>query len=380
MTSTKRAWGKIRSLPSGRWQASYRGPDQVRYFAPQTFIDSDAAVIWLNRERRLIELDEWTSPYVREAEAKASNLTLGEYVKPWLTDRTLKPRTRHLYQTLLDRFILPELDGVEMRALTPTMVRQWHARVAPGTPTQRSQAYGLLRTIMNSAVREELIERNPCTIPGAASVARARRIEPATVEQVEIIANAVPEKYRAMILLAAWCALRFGELAELRRRDFDLAKGVINVRRAIVRVGGVVIVGTPKSRAGIRSVSIPPHLLPGLRRHLQLFATPGRDGLLFPSTTGSQLAESTVARVFRRARKLAGRDDLAFHHLRHTGAVLAATSGATLSDLMNRLGHSTAGAALLYQHAAQDRDLEIARRLSLLAGFDPESKSESDRA
>ena len=71
--------------------------------------------------------------------------------------------------------------------------------------------------------------------------------------------------------------------------------------------------------------------------------------------------------MFYRAREAAGRPDLRWHDLRHSGAVWAAQTGATLAELMNRLGHSTAGAALRYQHAAEERDAEIARRLSKMA-------------
>jgi integrase len=80
------------------------------------------------------------------------------------------------------------------------------------------------------------------------------------------------------------------------------------------------------------------------------------------------MALSTLYKVYRPARATAGRPDLRFHDLRHTGAVLAAATGATLAELMARLGHSTAGAALRYQHAAEDRDKAIAEALSKLAG------------
>jgi integrase len=71
--------------------------------------------------------------------------------------------------------------------------------------------------------------------------------------------------------------------------------------------------------------------------------------------------------VFYKARTTAGRPDLRWHDLRHTGAVLAAQTGATLAELMGRLGHSTPSAAMRYQHAAEGRDLQIARALSAMA-------------
>jgi integrase len=169
-----------------------------------------------------------------------------------------------------------------------------------------------------------------------------------------------------MVLLAAWCALRFGELAELRRKDLDVTNGVVRIRRAVVRVRGEFIIGTPKTDAGTRDVAIPPHLMPAVRGHLHEHTAPGRDSLLFPAKQGDNMATATLYKVYYPAREAAGRPDLRWHDLRHTGAVLAAQTGATLAELMGRLGHTTPGAALRYQHAAQGRDAEIARRLSAL--------------
>jgi integrase len=163
--------------------------------------------------------------------------------------------------------------------------------------------------------------------------------------------------------------MRFGELAELRRGDIDFRDNRVKIRRGVVRVDGGYIVGPPKTDAGIRDVAIPPHLLPLVRAHLEEFTSPGRDALLFPAAgdRNLHLAPSTLYKVFYPAREAAGRPDLRWHDLRHTGAVLAAQTGATLAELMGRLGHTTPGAAMRYQHAAADRDTEIARRLSELA-------------
>src|SRR5262249_2678848 len=119
-----------------------------------------------------------------------------------------------------------------------------------------------------------------------------------------------------------------------------------------------------------RQVALPPHLLPVVKAHLAEHAAMGRDGLLFPARHGEQLAPSTLYKVWYPAREKAGRPDLRFHDLRHTGAVLAASTGATLAALMARLGHSTPAAALRYQHAAADRDRVIAHALSKLVTGD----------
>jgi len=217
---------------------------------------------------------------------------------------------------------------------------------------------------LGSAVSDDLIAANPCHIRGAGSTKRVHQIKPATFAELEAITVNLPDRYRLMVLLASWCAMRFGELIELRRSDIDMKAGKIMIRRAAVEVNGEMVIGTPKSSAGARDVAIPPHLLPAVREHLATFAAWGKDGLLFPAAGGGNLRRGSFFRHWDKARKAAGRPDLRFHDLRHTGAVLAAQTGATLAELMGRLGHSTPAMALRYQHIAEDRDTEIARLLS----------------
>ncbi len=217
-------------------------------------------------------------------------------------------------------------------------------------------------------MQDRHLDFNPCHIRGAGHSKRVHKIKPATLVELEVITAEMPERLQLMVLLASWCAMRFGELAELRRRDIDVTNGVVRIRRAVVRVDGQTIVDTPKSDAGTRDVAIPPHLMPLVREHLGRSIAGGKDGLLFPAADGvGRLATSTLYTSFYKARAVAGRPDLRWHDLRHSGAVLAASTGATLAELMNRLGHSTPSAALRYQHAAQGRDRAIADALSKLA-------------
>jgi integrase len=360
------AFGNTRRLPSRRYQARYTGPDGQLHTAPTTFDTKGDAEAWLATKRADIVRDSW----VPDSRGKA--ITFGVYSDAWLDGRRVKgkplaARTRAHYRTLLDAHILPTFKNVQLRHITPEMVDDWYAVTAVGRPTLQAHAYALLRTILGTAVDRNLIRTsNPARIRGAGQTERARKVRPASLPELEAIANAMPDRYRAMVVLAAWCALRFGELAELRRDDVDTKTGVIHVRRGVVRVVGETIVKAPKTAAGIRDVAIPPHLVPLVREHLLQYTEPGKDGLLFPARGGGHLRPSTLYRVYYPARQAAGRPDLAFHHLRHTGAVLAAQTGATLAELMARLGHSTPAAAMRYQSAAEERDLEIARRLSAM--------------
>lgn len=365
----RRSFGRLRRKPSGRWQAGYVGPDLAVHYAPNTFERKDDAVVWLNEERRLLESPDWLPPKERRAAALAGlPPTLAEYAEGWLSSRTLKPRTHALYRDLLDRFVLPGLGALRVDKITPTAVRGWHAALGAGRPTQRAHAYGLLRSIMASAVSEQLIVTNPCVIRAGSSTRTVHRARPATLEELATITEHMPEHLRLSVLIAAWCGLRQGEIFELRRGDVDLPAKVIHVRRAVTRVARQQpIVGDPKSHAGIRDVAIPPHLLPEFEHHLRSVPI-GKSALLFTGRdSGEQVSPSTLYRWYYPAREAAGRPDLRWHDLRHTGATLAAATGATLAELMSRLGHSTVAAAMRYQHAASDRDQVIAEALSKMA-------------
>jgi integrase len=302
-----------------------------------------------------------------------ATMTFRKYAATWLADRPLKPRTRNHYRQLLDQRLLPRFGALRPAQITPDMVRAWHADMGEETPTLRAHCYSLLRSILTTAVHDELISANPCHIKGAGNSKGVHKIITLTLDELAALVDAMPERLQPMTLLAAWCGLRFGELTELRRKDIDLTRGVIHVRRAVTRVGEEFIVGTPKSEAGIRDVAVPPHLLPMLRQHLSNNITGGQEGLLFPAAGDAtrHLAPASLYRVFYPARDAAGRPDLRWHDLRHTGAVLAAATGASLADLMSRLGHSTPEAAMRYQHASRGRDMEIAAALSKLAGNTP---------
>jgi integrase len=371
----RRDFGTVHKLPSGRYRALYYA-DGKRQKAPTTFRTKGDARQFLATVQADLVRGTWLPPVEKES---ATFFTLAEYAEQWLPNRLvggkpLKDKTRQHYRRLLDHHILPALGDMPLSDITADDVRAWHAELLTDRPTMRAHAYGLLRTILSTAVADSKITVNPCTIRGAGTSRRQVVIKPASVGELEKLVNAMPEQYRMLVLLAAWCALRFGELTELRRKDIDVENAVISVTRAVVRVTEgrtSYIVTTPKSDAGIRDVAIPPHILPALRDHLVDHVVPGENALLFPATGGGHLAPQTMERWYHAARDAAGRPDLRFHDLRHTGAVLASLTGATLAELMGRLGHSTVGAALRYQHVAQGRDQQIAAKLSELVGDTP---------
>lgn len=364
---TRRGFGNARRLPSGRYQARYTGPDGVHHRAPATFDTHDDALAWLRDERRLIDWGTWTPPGERSATEKATSVSLREWAERWLLERDLTPKTRALYRDLLDSRILPILGDESLTHITPATVRAWYAGLGQAHPTRTAHAYSLLRTIMGTAVSDGLIGSNPCQIARAGKSPKRRELDVLTPAELAAVVEAMPDRYRVAVLVSAWCALRFGELIELRRRDVSDDGAVLRIRRAAVMVDGKFIVGPPKSAEGIRDVSVPPHVVPRLLDHLDTYTAGGRDALVFPTSRATRISQATFTKPFKAALATIGRESVRVHDLRHFGAVAAAQAGATTRELMDRLGHSTPSMAMNYQHVAKDRPAVIAARMSQLA-------------
>ncbi|NKR79997.1 tyrosine-type recombinase/integrase [Rhodococcus hoagii] len=360
----RRSWGTIKKLPSGRYRPEYTGPDGIVYCSsehgkPATYSARIDAEHWLTDVRRSIDLEKWRPPGAE----KVRGLTLREYSKTWLADRTLTPRTRALYEDLLRLHVNPVLGDQLLVQISPAAVRAWHSGLQTGS-TRKAHAYSLLHAIMATAVADEVINANPCRIRAAMTTKRKRDITLLTADELHVLADEMPEALRAAVLLLGWCGLRSGEMKELRRKDMAADGSVIRVERAVTYRSGVTAVGSTKGKAG-RTVTVPPHIRAEVLEHLERHVSPSRDALLFTGTgERGHITDWDFRKPFKKAAKEIGKPELRIHDLRHVGAVLAAQAGATTAELMGRIGHTTPAMALRYQHVAAGRDAEIAAEMS----------------
>ncbi|MFF8102663.1 tyrosine-type recombinase/integrase [Streptomyces sp. NPDC016640] len=372
----RRRFGAVRQYRSGRWTASYLGPDGERIRADETFATRKDAEIWLSQVEADLSRGDWRAP-------DAGAVNFGVYAEKWVEERELAVRTEDLYRHLLRLHILPAFGGLDLDEITAPRVREWRAERLRATKakTTVAKAYRLLKGILETAVDDDLITRNPCRIKGAGKESAAeRRI--ATVAQVDALADAIGIRWRLMVYLGAYGPMRPEELAGLRRRDVDVDNLAIRVRVAEPeRTNGRRAPGPTKSDAGARVVVLPPFLRKEVKRHLDWFAEKGTDGLVFVGEKGAAFRRTTFGRKWRRAREAAGLPDgFRFYDLRHTGHTLSTRSGATLRDTMVRAGQSSEKAALIYQHSDEDRQREVAAGLDDLVRTERAKHHTDDRA
>lgn len=358
---SRRRFGRVRKLPSGRWQARYRGPDGVDRPAPHTFDTKTDADLWLTDKQVEIRRGGWIDP-------DAGSIELREYGAAWLTQRPgLSPTTLERYEGSFRLKIVPGLGNLWLSEIDSGTVRRWHTDLlSSGTSwPSAAKAYRVLRAMLNTAIDDELIVRNPCRIKGADNDRSPER-PVLTVDEVTAVVSHTKKRYQLMVLMAAFTTLRLGELAALRRCDVDVDSGWVYVRQGQVELSsGKLLVKRPKSEAGKRRVGIPTDLLPALRWHLDNFSEEGSTGRVFVGPKGGYIRRQNFRRLWVKAAKAADITDVHFHDLRGTGNTLAAASGANLRELMERMGHTSTRAAVIYLHSTNGRDRQISDAMNV---------------
>jgi integrase len=293
---------KKKSRQFGNIRKLRSGRYQARYRGPDGNLRPAPATF-----ERKADASRWLS--LKEAEIskgewiapESGRQSFREYAEQWMRDRVLKPRSAVLYNGLLANHLYPTFGDLSLIDVDEATIRRWRkARLEAGPKAKRPF--------------------------GPVTVAKAYRLLHAIFETA-------------------------AEDDRIKETLSQPDKGALRT-------------DTPKSQAGKRIVSFPAEIAPEIRWHLERFAEPGERGFVFVGPKGGQLRRSNFHKsVWIKAREKVDLPGLHFHDLRHTGGTLTAATGATLKELMARLGHSSVRAALIYQHATRDRDQAIAQAL-----------------
>lgn len=377
-TPPRRSFGQIETRPStvrGRkpkYRPRYVGPDGRRHNGP-AFASIGEAEAFLDNIERDIRLNVWNPTTPTEEPPKAATPTLATYAEKCIKARMNRPvkplreSTASNYRKQMRLELAPAFGDKKIDQITEDDVNTWHANSsARRHPTQTANAYLFLRSVMNDAVEAGLIASSPCKVPGANGKPIPKHgAETLTIAELRTYLAAVPERYRLPLMLAAFCALRSGEVRGLRIQDVDATSGRITITQAVSRIDGKYLIGKPKTTAALRTVYAPSFLHPGLAAYLKQHPRKNRTSLLFTALDEETPLHATVLREAHvKGRDAINRPTLTVHDLRKTAATLAAQQGATTKEIMVMLGHTTPTIAMVYQSAAEQRMKQIADRMA----------------
>jgi integrase len=375
--SKRRQFGKIRRLPSGRWQARYRDASGQELAAPHTFATKGDAGRFLARVETDLERGEWRDP-------RLGRVTFGGWAGDYMEGaRHKRATTKARDDVVLRKHLLPELAARPLATITPLDVRRIVDAMAESlAPATVRTNYGVLKAVMNAAVEADLLVRSPCRgvrLPGGEKRARPT-LGP---DDLARLAAGMRTEYRPVVYVAGLLGLRWSEIAGLKVRHLDFLRRTLTVSETIAEVNGKLLPASTKSEAGRRTLAVPPSLMAMLAEHLAARGRPGPDELIFTAPAGGPLRPANFRlRVWGPAVQSAGLDGLTFHGLRHAAASFMVGSGEHPRVIQHRLGHSTARLSLeLYAHISEDADRAAAAHLEsvFLSGeaWEPRASSEN---
>lgn len=347
----------IRRTDAGGWQVRYRDPagrERARNFKRKTDAERFSVTVETDKIRGM-----WADP-------RLARITVSEWLPRWQASRVhLRPSTRALSESLLRNHVLPYFGDRRLGSVTPTDVQGFVAQLKEKglAPSTIRQSYLLVAGVFSSAFDSDIIVRSPCR---GVNLPRDSKTEMRflTADEVSDLAGVIDDRYRALVLTAAYAGCRFGELAGLKTHRLDLLRRSLTVAEALSEVRGQVRVADPKTSAARRQVALPKFLADELSAHLGEWP-PGADGFVFTAPQGGPL----LRRNFRRrawlpAVQASVGEPMRFHDLRHTHAAMLIAQGEHPKVIQDRLGHSSIKVTLdTYGHLFEGLDEAAAERL-----------------
>jgi integrase len=330
-----------------RFLVRYRDPSGKQ--KARTFASEKAAVDYEAEVRTDMRRGAYLDP-------QAGQMKVAPWSEKWIAAQGhLKPSTRTRYRGLLKVQILPKWGGCSLHDVDFLEVQGWVSDMTSSglSGSTVRQAHRVFSLLLETAVRSKRLSSNPAI---GVKLPRAGKPEKTflTHEQVTALADAAGES-RTVILVLAFCGLRWGELAALRVGRIDTMRRRISVAESVTEPDGKLIWGDPKNHQR-RSVPIPKFLVDELD---VLKAGKGPKDLMFTGAHGGVLRNGNFRRdVFNPAAVKAGLDGLTPHELRHTAASLAISSGANVKAVQRMLGHASAAMTLDVYAGLFDDDLD----------------------
>jgi integrase len=355
---TLRTWTDRAGRNQRRYDATLRGADRREH--SRSFTKLGDAEAWLEEERTKARRGGWIDP-------KRGSEKLGSFCERWMEQarRSGKPSERTLiaYDELWRLYIAPKLEDQSLNTITRADVERVIHAAAKRSVWRAHDALKVLRRLLSAAVDSEAIARNPATRVMTPRIDQERPWV-LTMDEVDALVDAVPDRYRALVLLAAYGSLRWSELVALRVDRLDLPRRRVRVEEKVVEAG-YLIRGEPKTKRSRRWVTVPDFVAFALAEHVRLYPL-GPDGLVFTAPKGGPIRRPAFYRlVWSKATRTAGLEGFPFRNLRHTGATMALQEGTNPVLVAFRLGHtSTAMIERHYGELLEGFDGDIAERLT----------------
>lgn len=334
--------GWVNETPSGKFQGGYR--DVNNKLHRKNFERKTDAKKWVRDNESAIDRGEWVNPAGPKTPCE-------EIIDTWLKNKVNEASTLERVASVVKNHIRPYFEGRAIGSVVRSDIQGWVKKkgetLAPATV---ESMYRYVSNVFSTAVKDGVIAKSPCFDIDLPTVVKPR-VKPMTTEQVEALLNAMPARYRALVVLGAGAGLRQGEAFGVTVPHVSISERVLHVEQQLqVLIGKPPFLKTPK-RESHRDVPLPDPVLDVLAWHMTEFPPTrlltgirgSEELLLFTDENGQPLRRTDFSRVWVPAREAAKLPKtITFHDLRHYYASLLIARGASVKVVQARLGHKTA--------------------------------------
>lgn len=352
--ATRKTFGSVRRLPSGRFQARYRAEGTL-HSAPGTYASAKAA--W--QALRGIETDMLRGDWVDDTRGQVTFRELAAKVAE-VRKAELAPGTIRGHESLMRTYLDDAFGSMSVKDISVSLVDQWWAKSGEH-PQSRRNAYFHMRAIMKKAVKWGHIDVSPCQVERAGADVTAPR-PGFSIQDFRAVVAAMPLEYGALMWVTFGAHTRIGETLGLNVGDYDRTSGTLTVERQFQTHGTTRTLRATKTRQA-KTIVLPEASRAVLEAHL--YERGGwPDSPLFIDAHGNRYTSAHVRYRWGKAARAAGVPAMRLHDIRHTSLTAVAQAGATLRELMRRGGHASPTSSLRYQHASDERDRANATALN----------------
>jgi integrase len=337
----------VNQQPNGRYRARYRDADGRQL--SRSFDTAREAARWRTDQMAAVNRGDHVAP--------DDKTTVLDYAMQWAEGRPHRELSRVQMRTYLNHLRDTPLGTMQLRHVRTSDVQAWvRSRSDLLAPQTVRNLCTWLRAVFSAAVEDRLIAFTPFTSRVALPTLEKEEIVPLTVDQVEALSTAMPERYRMMVILQAALGLRISELLALKVSDIDWLRRTVKIERQLAKDGRRFV--PPKTKESFRTIPLAQDVALRLSAHIKQFP-PNEDGVIFTTLRGGNPVRYNHYGpiIFDAARQAAGMPETTTHDLRHHFASELLSRGVPVNVVARFMGHASAKLVLeTYGHLMPNAD------------------------
>lgn len=360
--------GSAYQIKTGKCKGQWRGNANLpkKWNEDKNKYDYPKKVVYGKNEPEIKRLiNEIENQVYKNTFVESGTITIGEYMDQWIDIycAELEETTQALYRMYIRVHIKPELGYLKLKDILPAHIQQFYNKKLKGgyiyknekgkeiiRPALKGKTVGKLHTLLNRAFKDsinnKLLYNNPCE---AVNTPKKEKYTPRVYNELEMrtLLSLIESTFdEVCIVLAAFTALRRGEVFGLRPRDIDYVNNTLTVLQTKTKFDKWII-KPPKSETSLRTIRVPKFVLDIVKAYLSTLK-------VVPERICSEYTPDSFSKHFKNFLETKGLPHIRFHDLRHFAGSILSKYNIPKPFIKDFMGHADEQTTSIYTHSLSD--------------------------